>query len=86
MPVCKRVRSLVEQIMIHNERGESSIPLEGFLVGNGCIGNAVGVCGGAADSTRIAVQFLYGHGLYSQATHDQVRAHVLVTWRVMADD
>lgn len=66
------VPTLVEQIMIHNDAGDSNIPLEGFLVGNGCTGNAVGVCGNSRNS--ISLDFLHGHGLYSESLYKQIQA------------
>jgi len=69
------VPTFVHQIYQHNAamvRAGSGlqIPLEGFLVGNGCIGNAVGNCG--ADGTGNAIDFLFGHALYSKPLHDEI--------------
>eukprot|EP00937_MAST-01D_sp_MAST-1D-sp2_P007962 g7962.t1 len=46
---------------------DSQINLKGIAVGNGCTGTEVGVCG--AQSDAIEVEYLWGHGLYSDATH-----------------
>lgn len=66
------VPTLVEQVMINNDAGVSSIPLKGFLVGNGCIGNVAGVCGNYG--TQIRADFLAGHGLYEPSLHQQIMA------------
>jgi len=66
------VPTLVEQIMIHNGEGDSKIPLKGFMVGNGCIGNSVGAWSNAGDQIRM--DFLAGHGLYEMSLHQQILA------------
>jgi carboxypeptidase C (cathepsin A) len=60
-----------EQIMIHNDAGQSSINLQGFLVGNGCTGNGVGVCSPTGQND-VNIKFLWGHALYSTALHTQL--------------
>ena len=42
----------------------------GIMVGNGCIGEAAGVCGGAAGSERFHMQEIWGHGLVSPQAYD----------------
>ena len=55
---------LVDAIRIQNEKSPSMrINLKGFLVGNGCTGNKVGVC---ADGNPYRIPFMYGHGLISE--------------------
>jgi len=69
------VPTLVEQIMIHNNNGQSSINLIGFAVGNGCTGNAVGVCGDSAFSLQTRVDFLHGKGLFDEDLYQQLVAN-----------
>ena len=46
----------------------ASVPtLEGIGVGNGCLGSEVGAC--SAQGTKIDVDFLFGHGAFSQPTY-----------------
>lgn len=41
----------------------------------GCIGNTVGTCAfGSGESISINVEFLHGHGLYSQALYSEIVA------------
>ena len=37
-----------------------------------CFGNSVGSC--SQQGTGISIDFLYGHGLYSQALHAQIKS------------
>ena len=47
------------------------IKLKGFAVGNGCIGkHSSGGCG--VDDKWLRVQFLHGHGTYSQKLYKQI--------------
>jgi len=57
------VPTLALQILDNNKAGRSNINLKGIMVGNGVIGQ------GAQDSTPILVDFLFGHGLFSQVTY-----------------
>ena len=50
------------------------IALKGIMVGNGCIGEAAGVCGGAGGSERFHIWEQYGHGLISPPTYDAINA------------
>lgn len=62
------VPTLALQILNHNKAGDSDINLKGIMVGNGVIGQ------GAQDSTPILVDFLFGHGLFSQTTYGKIKA------------
>eukprot|EP00118_Oscarella_pearsei_P016108 m.151064 g.151064 ORF g.151064 m.151064 type:complete len:461 (+) comp38566_c0_seq1:151-1533(+) len=55
---------LADLVRINNEKRITNINLKGLLVGNGCTGNAVGVCGHNA----VRVKFMYEHGLISDRT------------------
>jgi hypothetical protein len=66
------VPTLAYAVLAANAAGGPPINLQGILVGNGCTGNAQGSC--SAQGTSIAVDFLFGHGLYSQALHAQIVA------------
>ncbi|KJE88543.1 cathepsin A [Capsaspora owczarzaki ATCC 30864] len=50
----------------------NNINLKGMLVGNGCTGNNFGACGPAG--TEFAVNYLIGHGLYSEKLARQIRS------------
>eukprot|EP00118_Oscarella_pearsei_P028674 m.2674 g.2674 ORF g.2674 m.2674 type:complete len:460 (+) comp8839_c0_seq1:55-1434(+) len=58
------IPTLADLVRINNEKGATDINLKGLLVGNGCIGNEVGVCA----HNRNRVRFMYGHGLISDKT------------------
>ena len=45
-----------------------------MMVGNGCIGEAAGVCGNAAGSERFHISEQAGHGLISPPTYDAIIA------------
>lgn len=62
------VPTLALQILSHNKDGSSDINLKGIMVGNGVIGQ------GAQNSVPILVDFLFGHGLFSQATYAKIQA------------
>ncbi len=38
----------------------------GAAIGDGCIGNSVGTCGGGLQSDQIDVNFYQGHGMFPQ--------------------
>ncbi|XP_062501845.1 uncharacterized protein LOC134178948 [Corticium candelabrum] len=65
------IPTLVDQVRIHNENLSNKINLKGFMVGNGCIGNAVGACS-MHDGLAIRLKFSYEHGLISQVAYDEV--------------
>eukprot|EP00499_Haloplacidia_sp_CaronLabIsolate_P007885 CAMPEP_0196780386 /NCGR_PEP_ID=MMETSP1104-20130614/7771_1 /TAXON_ID=33652 /ORGANISM="Cafeteria sp., Strain Caron Lab Isolate" /LENGTH=479 /DNA_ID=CAMNT_0042150585 /DNA_START=9 /DNA_END=1448 /DNA_ORIENTATION=+ len=66
------VPTLATRILKGNAGGESKINLKGIAVGNGCIGSEVGSC--SQQGVGISVEFLYGHGLYSQNLYAQIKA------------
>jgi len=45
--------------------GGGSINLKGILVGNGCLGNKVGICGSAPYGDYLALAQYHGHGFIS---------------------
>lgn len=49
-------------------------PLLGIAVGNGCIGNAIGVCGPASERTKYDMQFFLGTALLSEPSKAEIRA------------
>jgi len=66
------VPTLVNTIRLGNNGGKNPlISLKGFAVGNGCIGNEVGSCSG--EGLSILMEFLFGHGLFSQDTYAQMQ-------------
>jgi carboxypeptidase C (cathepsin A) len=52
----------------------SKINLKGILVGNGCLGNAVGVCGSAAYGDYLSLAQYHGHGFISDKAMDAANA------------
>jgi serine carboxypeptidase-like clade 1 len=58
------VPTLAARVVQGNAAGESTINFKGIMVGNGCTGNDVGICGGS-DSQLIEKNFLSWHGLVS---------------------
>lgn len=65
------VPTLAWQVLQHNQAGQNPfVNLKGFMVGNGCTGNAIGSCSDAG--TQIRVEFLFGHGLYSKDLHSAI--------------
>jgi len=58
------VPMLAERVTEGNQKGQSNINLKGFMVGNGCTGNDVGICGGL-DANKIDKDYLFWHGLVS---------------------
>ena len=53
----------------------AKLNLVGAAIGNGCWGNTVGTCAfSSPEAQQITSDFLFGHGMYSQALHDQVEA------------
>lgn len=67
------VPTLAARVTAGNANGESNIKLQGIMVGNGCTGNDVGICGGT-DSTKIEKDFLFWHGLVSMDLSNQLDA------------
>ncbi|KAL5463745.1 hypothetical protein EMCRGX_G032672 [Ephydatia muelleri] len=65
------VPTLVNLIRIMNEQGASNINLKGFMVGNGCIGSAVGGCGDNS-GVKIHVDFYYSHALISDHLYNKI--------------
>jgi carboxypeptidase C (cathepsin A) len=64
------IPTLVDLIRLHNMKVTNStdlINLKGFMVGNGCIGNKVGVC--SLKGLGISVKFLYYHALISEEVY-----------------
>lgn len=61
---------IMDQIHKHGD----VIKLKGAAIGDGCIGNTVGSCGGGADADRINVEFFQGHAMYSQTLYTRIRA------------
>ena len=52
----------------------SKINLKGILVGNGCLGNAVGVCGSSPYGTYLSLAQYHGHGFISDKAMDAANA------------
>lgn len=52
-----------------NAGGASKINLKGIMVGNGCLGNTVGVCSGDPLANKDQLDQWYGHGLVSPVTN-----------------
>jgi hypothetical protein len=55
-----------------NDQGESNINFKGIMVGNGCTGSEVGICGNEGEGMRIEKDFLAGHALMSLDVSAQV--------------
>ncbi|XP_065178746.1 uncharacterized protein LOC135809342 [Sycon ciliatum] len=68
------IPTLSYDILKHNEQAsaQEKINLQGILVGNGCIGAKVGVCG-PEHALGYAVPFLYAHGLISMKAWNVIR-------------
>jgi serine carboxypeptidase-like clade I len=69
------VPMLAERVMLGNTNlpPNQRINFGGIMVGNGCTGNSVGSC--SPQGTRILVEFLYGHGLFSMDLMSQIKAN-----------
>lgn len=57
------VPTLAQRVVQGNTQGQSDIKLKGILVGNGCTGSEVGICG--TNGMAIEKVFLAGHSLMS---------------------
>jgi carboxypeptidase C (cathepsin A) len=68
------VPTLANRILVSNNAGATNIPLVGFAVGNGCIGNSVGTCGDDNDAYKIEVDFFAGHAMIDQPTYSAINA------------
>eukprot|EP00667_Euglena_gracilis_P007363 EG_transcript_7434 len=66
------VPTLVRQIL-SNPQSKVARLLRGFAVGDGCVGTHV-LCGDRAAGPYFLLQFLHGHGQYSDPLHRQVMA------------
>lgn len=61
---------------IRSDSLSAKIPLVGAAIGNGCIGNDVGTCAFTPkESFPIAMDFFYGHGMFSQALKHEINKH-----------
>jgi carboxypeptidase C (cathepsin A) len=67
------IPSLAEVILKGNRAGEDYINLAGILVGNGCSGTEVGVCAENEAVVDVDVEFLHGHGLYSEKLYQAIK-------------
>jgi carboxypeptidase C (cathepsin A) len=59
---------LAEQVM----NNPNTLNLKGLLIGNGCWGNQVGMCGHGGDPMRISMNFYYGHALFPERLYDNI--------------
>ena len=65
------IPTLAQAIIKYNAGNPAvPIPLKAIAVGNGCIGEAAGVCGGALGSERFHFNEINGHGLVSPPLAD----------------
>jgi serine carboxypeptidase-like clade 2 len=67
------VPSLAYDVVNFNAAG-GKINLKGIMVGNGCIGNAVGICGSSAYGEYLSVAQLHGHGFISDLSFNAMNA------------
>lgn len=51
------------------------INVVGMAVGNGCWGNAVGLCSDSGDSMAIATQFFHSHSMFDDALWEEMQEH-----------
>lgn len=51
------------------------VPVSGLAAGNGCWGNAVGLCSGSGDSMTIATRFFHAHSMFDDRLWDDMQAH-----------
>lgn len=61
-------------VVQYNLGSANKINIKGILVGNGCLGTEVGVCGGDGIGQWYNLQELRGHGLVSYPTYQQTLA------------
>jgi len=61
------VPTLALQILGYNNKTTPQIPLKGILVGNGVTGSNTG-----ANTEQLKVDFLWGHGLFSDVTYQKI--------------
>lgn len=66
------VPTLAARVLAGNAAGESSLNLKGIMVGNGCTGTEIGVCGG--HGTGYLKDSIAGHGLISVDLSKQLDA------------
>jgi len=59
---------IAEQVMNNTK----TLNLKGLLIGNGCWGNAVGMCGKGGDPMQISMNFFYGHALFSERLYNNI--------------
>jgi hypothetical protein len=51
------------------------IDVIGMAVGNGCWGNAVGLCSDSGDSMTIVTQFFHSHEMFDDALWEEMQTH-----------
>lgn len=61
------------QVVGYNAAG-GSIPIKGIMVGNGCVGDEVGICGSDPHGDLYTLQQLQGHGFIPKAALDNANA------------
>jgi len=70
------VPMLAQRITVAAEAGEATINLKGFMVGNGCTGSEIGICGyyfsGLGQGRKMLKDFLSGHALMSMAVSQEL--------------
>lgn len=74
------VPSLAYDIVQYNAGGSGQkIALKGIAVGNGCLGDNVGICGGAPYGDYLSALQLYGHSFISNSAWAKVTAECPTT-------
>ena len=66
------VPTLAYQIYLGTQAGTNTINLKGIMVGNGCTGDEVGICGSETVSTAIHVNYYYTHALISPTAYSKI--------------
>ena len=60
--------------LLHNSSSKVAKVLEGFAVGDGCVGTSV-LCGPNGPGPYFRLEFLHGHGQFSHKLFSQIHHH-----------